>query len=909
MLRFNQIALFLVPACLGLIVSLWYQLKVFDTRILFVFDSAHYLLTSSQLLPILQSFFQGNFAGLAALRSPDFASNIMVDGPVVPLLGALSFLLSGQQAAATSWLVIASVISAVNAFSAGALAILSSRLFSSKLFCLAIGIFFAFSPATIISSGRFLTEPIATFLLLSLCFICLLIVSQPSGKIGLRCAFIAGLIAATGFLNKAALAPAWLGLLLLSFYCRKRANQAIGGSLWASLCGVVIVLSSWGAFSLASSGHYTFMPQRMPAFNLATGNNIEIDGRATMPAAASTEHYANSGSSLSVLFGAWTDHPGQLANLYLRKIPRVMGFVWNDFKQVVFGLDTAAQNFIYCMVLILAVIGFLLMLCELASKSGLMTASRQYLLLSTAALIAIHTLFYLPFEAIVRYASPVQPFILLAGAYGLAFLASHGWLRTLVIGPSILGLVFILKLDVNSPGLLALPLGDALALLACLRALALCSVYGYLFWLIGAAKSACRPSSGLITLLTFLFVSLIVAPVLASTLFQDDQRECRLELEPAQRLVREVIVPASVSAGSKSAFYAFYIDCDVRGRDARFVFNGHPLASKAISVNKIDSSHYFLYDIMRMYASVFDIPTEQMRQWRVVEIPAKLFEGVAAKKLQLAVVAGPAGLTVYGDRLSKYERQIRLPDRGFFCANRSSNDGSSLENRILAPTLTAVDASANELLDKEQRSLFLPLCQPRVYLLKAVAEPEYSTAMPITQFFRTKLSAKQFDKVLAASGSIASGSEEVLKIDRYTLKLANSMGATTRLPKEFAQSKQAEICLEGKICSVGRADKAGVFLVLNGSKLQPVPRTLAASPPFITCQKDWTKFEIRDQVFLPTYLNEQAAVTVSLFPGRWEQFSQYGADRTVGSFLVKDLILSVRSLPNNDLTKCKIVIY
>ncbi len=906
MLRFNQIALFLVPACLGLIVSLWYQLKVFDTRILFVFDSAHYLLTSSQLLPILQSFCQGNFAALAALRSPDFVSNIMLDGPVLPLLGALSFFLSGQQAAATSWLVLASVLSAINGFSAGALAILSSRLFSSKFFCLAIGLFFALSPATIISSGRFLTEPISTFLLLLLCLTCLHLVSLQPSRASFLWAFAAGLLAATGFLTKAALAPGWFGLLLLGFYCRKRTNQAVTTSILASVCGAFVVLSAWGVFSLVSSGQLTLMPQRMPAFNLATGNNIEIDGRATMPVAASTERYVDKGSSLAVLLGAWSEHPSQLANLYLRKIPRVMGFVWNDFKQVVF-LDLSAQNFIHGVVLSLAAIGLFLMIIELAASSGEISASRQYLLLSTIALIAIHTLFYLPFEAIVRYASPVQPFIVLAGAYGLISLCTFG-LRARFMGLLILGLVFILKFDVNYAGLLSMPLGDALALLAGLRVLALCSVYGYLLWLVEGAKSACRPRPGLIALLTFLFVFLIVAPVLATTLFQDDQRECRLELKPAQRLVRDLIVPASASASSSADYYALYIDCDARGLDAQFLFNGVPLSSKPVSVNKIDSSHYFLFDIMRMYASVFDIPTEQMRQWRVVEIPAKLLAGAAGKKLQLAVVAGATGLTIYGDRLSKDERQIRLPDRGFFCANRFSNDGAALESRILAPALTAVDPSAAQILDSEQRSLFLPLCQPRVYLLKALAGPEYST-VPDAQSCRLQLATKQFDRVLAASGSLASGSDDVLKIDRYTFQLAHSMGATIGLPDEFAQSKQAEICLEGQICSVGRANKAGVFLVVHGSKLQSAPRTLAASPPFIACQKGWTKFEIRDHVFLPKYLNDQAAVTVSLFPGRWEQFSQYGADRTVGSFLVKDLVLSVKSLPNADLAKRKIEIY
>ncbi len=894
-------------------VSLWYQLKYFDTRILFVFDSAHYLLTASQLFPVLQKLTCCDFAAVFdAIKAPDFSSNIMLDGPIVPLLGALAFFVTGQPPAATSWLVMAVVLSLTNGFSAGTLAVLSNRLFPSKLFCLAIGVSFVISPATIVSSGRFLTEPIATFLLVVLCLICLHGVTTQSRVIRLFCAAAAGILAAVGFLTKVALAPGWCALVVIGLFCQKRSKSSIVRELLATLCGGVLVMLCWLVFTLASTGHFNLMPQRMPAYNLAFGNNIRLDGRATMPVSVSTLRYIEKGSSVSILLSVWSEHPAELANLYLRKIPRVMGYVWNDFKQVVFGLGINGQNYIHGAVLTLAAIGLFFMIVELTSSSESIDFGRQFLLLVTVVLMVIHLVIYLPFEAIARYAAPVQPFLLLAAAFGSVRVWTFGQKQALAVVPLIVLLLLLLKLDPSSTLLIQLPLGYALALLAFLRLLLVCSLFGYLIWLTFCRANSFGSHPRVVGILASLFLVFVVSPVIATTLFQDDQRECKLELNAGERLFRDILAPENSSqpkGETKSDFYSFYIDCDSRCSDSQFFVNGVKVDNNALSVNKIDSSRYFLFNIMRMNASVSDIPTEQMRQWRVVEIPAELLHLEQGQKNQLMVVAGSTGLTVYADRLNKNEKSIRLPDRSFFCASRFSNDATSLESRIISSDSTAIREHDTKFVNSGGLSLPLSVRQPRLYLLRAQMAQQAFDRAGERQCFRVKFTDKQFDRVLGASGALASGAGDVLKIDRYTLKLAHSMGATISLPQEFAHSRQAEICLNGKICSTGRANKAGVFITLHGGKPESVPQILAASPPFVLCKKDWTDFEICDNVFLPKYIDDKVLVTVSVFPGRWEQFSQYGPDRSVGSFLVKDLILSVKSLPSTDLANSRIEIF
>jgi hypothetical protein len=912
----KKVALFVVPAVLCFVVALVYQLRVFNTRIVLIFDSAHYLLTASQIAAIFRAFLAGHSKeALVLAHSPDFISNVMIDGPVLPAFGALTFLLTGQPAAATSWPVVVGALALLAAITAGCVGLVTRTLTKSYAFAYGAAILYALYPSTIVSAGRFLTEPLATLNLILLAMASAqLLISKKRTTLVLSGVAI-GVLVALGFLTKTALLPAWFFLPVTAIIMRYRHSLSRDASsllrpALAIATGAAIVLGVWLSFTKFATGNFELMPQRMPAFNLATGNNPETDGRATMPAHPLTLHYGDMGKSTQIIGSAWADHGGELANLYMRKIPRVMGFVWNDFKQVVLGINVDVQNGLHGVVLALSLIGLFWFLIALSGTVNLeegggsnlaeFSCERRYWMLAIGGLIVIHTLLYLPFESIVRYGAPVAPFVIIAAAAGSCWIYSQKGMHKAVAIALILLCVAAVKVSPSSGFLLQLPFSAALGLLAGVRAALLLSLLLFVLYLgskdLLLSKSTVARKRLVAALAAAMFSCFVLAPVVVTTLHADSQREYAVNLAPGTALTRSIDLPAASAPDGASEFLA-YIDCDTRFEDAIVRVNGMPVQGRLTAANKLDSQLYFLFTIMRMYASIFDMPTDYLRQWRVVPVPSHLIKPGQSNTLE--IVAGLRGLTVFGDRFNDGEKTIRLLDRKFYSANRFCNDGTEFETRVLDRQPVTIGTDVQAL--KTGR-------QPRLYMLEA--RPVQATANKIGDgaiLFDADLPLKSFDPVLSLAEA-----GKALKIDRYTLQLARSTSMGTALPQSLSNEEQVEISLRGKITSRGRADKAGVFATLHGSKASTPFMILSASPPFVKAGPEWRDFSIDDRIFLRDFTagQDRLMLSVGLFPGRWEQFSQYGIDHNVGSFLVKDLHLTVRRLPLNlDLAGCKLRLY
>lgn len=920
----KKVALFLVPALLCFVVAIVYQLRIFNTRIVLIFDSAHYLLTASQITAIARAWLNGHAGEAVAMaHAPDFISNVMIDGPILPGFGALTFLLTGQPAAATSWPVIIAALSLLAALTAGCVGLVTRTLTKSYAFAYGAAILYALYPSTLVSAGRFLTEPLATLNLILLAMASAqLLIAKKRSTVALSAVAI-GFLVALGFLTKTALLPAWFFLPVIALVMRfsdslSRDAMSRLRPLAAICLGAALVLGAWLSFTKFATGKFELMPQRMPAFNLATGNNPATDGRATMPAHPQTLRYGDMSSSTKIVGAAWSEHGSELAHLYMRKIPRVMGFVWNDFKQVVLGINVDVQNCLHGFVLSFAMIGlvwFFVRLCERGAVTEREVSSeRRYWMLAIGGLIVIHTLLYLPFESIVRYGAPVAPFIIIAAAGGMSWIWSQPIRKGVAVCALIVAVVAAVKVGPSADLLLGMPFGVTLLLLALVRATllcALCAVIAYIAMVDKAiAQRPVKSQALIIVLLVLSFAAFLLAPVVVTSMHADSQREYGAQLKPGAAIGREINLPNTKS--NAATRYLAYVDCDNRFEDATVRLNGVPVNERLMAANKIDSERYFLFTIMRMYASIFDMPTDYLRQWRVVELPAALVK-VGANKLE--VVAGARGLTVFGDRFDSSERSIHLPDRKYYSANRFCNDGREFEMRILDSEATPVGTNSESRKNGLQPRLYLMTADARVsadarpmsvpkesHLLATALQPASADIL-----FDGDLPLSSFDPVL----SLETGGK-ALKIDRYTLQLARSTSSSLALPETLSGAEQIEILLRGKITSRGRADKAGVFATLHGSKASTPFMILSASPPFVKASAQWQDFSIEDRIFLKdfTAAHDKLALSVGLFPGRWEQFSQYGVDRNVGSFLIKDLHLTVRRLPASfDLAKCQVRIY
>ncbi len=73
----TKLALFLIPFFVTLALTLWQHLRVFDTKILFIFDSGHYLYTASQVVTALTLLCTGRVSeGIAFVHTQEFVSSI-----------------------------------------------------------------------------------------------------------------------------------------------------------------------------------------------------------------------------------------------------------------------------------------------------------------------------------------------------------------------------------------------------------------------------------------------------------------------------------------------------------------------------------------------------------------------------------------------------------------------------------------------------------------------------------------------------------------------------------------------------------------------------------------------------------------------------------------------------------------
>ena len=896
----SRSAFVLVPVLLCLALSLWYQLRVFDTHIVFIFDSAHYFLASSQVLSVFHAFLAGDLTTVwGFITEHSFVANLMLDGPVLPILGALALLFTKHAAFASSWPVVVALLTVLNACSTGAVAFIAKSVVGSKKLAAVAACLFAIYPTTITSSGRFLTEPVATFFLLLLLVSSSVIVSSRRSTLSTVVASLcAGAACALGFLLKPALLPAWFICLFVALFYRCRARASLLVPLVAAAVAIVVILGSWLAYTKVATGKFYLMPQRQPASNVAQGHELETDGRGAMGYDSPTDKVGENDDSRAIFLKAWVDHPQQISNLYLRKMARTLGFAWNDFKQKVFGLDIEQQDFLHGVVLSFGVIGLVVMLLDLAAES-VCFSSRQYFLLIVPALIMVHATLYIPFESTVRYGAPALPLIVVAAVFAWQWLFGLGSKAIVLTMTLILLTVFAFKVGVNIDLLQQMPLGKAVLWLATLRIAALLLLSTNFFLLLlhspaFLALGAARRNLAL-CIISFAFIVYILLPVSATTLFRENQRECRIELSSGAQLSREVFLPAAL-ANTGNSRYLIYVDCDSRFASASFTLNDVVLEGKLISANKVDSACYFVFNIMRMYASIFDLPVDHLRQWRVLEVPASLLRFGGSNSLR--VKAGPDGLTVFADRFDSREQSIRLPNKALFSASRMCNEGLELDGRVLEKGSTRLWPVCANLIDSAAQLRPLLYRQPRFYLLQTVSTSAApgTDIEPAIEPSNIRLALEGFDPVL-----LAAGEGRALKIDRYTMQLAKTTSITAALPQQFRAAGQVQISLKGMVRSIGRSNKIGVFLTLHGAKPSSPFMILPGSPPFVEAGSQFSQFEISDRIFLSAAPDGKPLISVGFFPGRWEQFSQYGVDRSVGSFLVKDLVLSISKASNIDL--------
>lgn len=908
---FRSSLFWLVPLLFAFVVSAWFHLRVCENKTVFLFDSAGYLVNAGDCAQIIVDSFSGRLDQAWRLASSkEFVERMIIDGPTIPLFGALVFILSGKAAVATNWATMVLWLSLLNGICAAGVSLLTRRQTDSSMCGLGAGILFGLYPGTIIAAGRFFTEPLTAALLMVLVLLgCYLI--NCSGRLMLLFgALLIGVIAGLGVLLKTALLPAWCLVAIAPIILKRGSSRSsVIAGLLVVMTGGCLVVGSWATYTKAASGTLYLIPQRVPLLNIAVGHDLETDGWMSGIGNFRGGHLASSKTSAEVLVTSWRLSPAKIGDLYLRKMSRTMGFVWNDFKQPVLFLDVDRQNWLHAFLIAFASVGVLFSIRSLSQALGVkpIAGVSVYSNLTCLIIVFTHAVIYLPFEANSRYGYPCVPFLFCLAAVALRETckskASCGLVLSLIVAS-----ILAVKIDLVAIFASYLSFSTALILTEVMRVAILTLTIAVLLRAIKPGLSQVQSGNSRVST-TILFagallsVIFIVLPVAHTTAFIVDRRSIEIALSPGQSLTRTLILPGHTQTPDLAQYFLL-VDCNEKFSQAQCKVNGVSLTGRLISVNKLDSSVYGSFNVLRMIAQSMDLSADQIRQWRIIPIPQGALRLGQNNDLQIS--SGQAGLTLLADRLLPGETSVRLPGRKSMSLSKAYNLDArdAIESRIIDQKATPVNGSTALVAYADGRPAEkLVDIQPRLFVLKV--EPKIAISQAGSFVEKTVVIApEQFDPVMYKGNSPG-----LIRNNRYTLTQALSTGVVVDFPPEIAAKGIIELSISGEILSTGRENKAGILLAINSSKTNSAPMFLSSTPPYVTAKKDWSKFEIVDQLNLDAYKCRLDKLSLVLFPGRAEQIMQYGIDRTVGSFYLRNLKVTFRQLSLPDLADCRETIF
>ncbi|MBY0357207.1 MAG: hypothetical protein K2W82_04330 [Candidatus Obscuribacterales bacterium] len=651
----------------GVVIGLAYNLGFRSQNVTFVFDSAHYLHSANSLVQYLSALSRST---TTAAQINELASYILVDGPILPGLGACVIFLLGE-----SWQSFVFLQCLFHGLSALLVFLLCQRLCKSDYWALAAGIAFASYFSAIIAAGRFLTETVTTTVLLGLAY--LLVCGKEESKrtafflpASVACGFVSGVL----LLTKAALMP----IAFLSWLVVAGASGSFNRALRLlsnGLVGLLLPLILWLSASYLMFDHASLFPERSASLNIAAGLDIESAGWSAMPLPSFfTLNYSE--KPAFIFYGAYANHQGELAALLWRKVARLFCFPWNDFRQEIFGLDIQLQIFLQRLLLGLSLSGAYLYLV----RASLKEADQADVAYLSILFIAGHLIF-VPFEAMPRYAYPAVPFMFVLGAAFLLFLQQKGIKSFVLYTVGLLTLLVIWQL----------PLAPYLILAQGMRLILLFLFMVILCYLVGGVEKQTR----FVAYILAVMISLTIGTgVILSTVYGPERSEWQAKIEGQTVLARKFGLAEKDL--NQVVWTAILIDGDKNVGDLEFILNGKVLADKPASIWTFPNSYRYqqtLLHTLRTEAQAENVSLDDFRQWRLLPISSSFL--LPGKENEIMVKnPGQRTVTLYGDY--NEGNRLRLPSLSAVSIPRRQNDFNGHDGRLDEPIRYSI---------KESRSL------------------------------------------------------------------------------------------------------------------------------------------------------------------------------------------------------------
>ncbi|MBP9093909.1 hypothetical protein KBI23_23005 [bacterium] len=703
-----------------------------------VFDSGHYMGT----VQLLCQAIQANAAGLQFAESQKLNAFLLLDGPLLPLVGTLVFTLLGKIPQVSDWRTFIYIEIFFQAIATASLTSLAFNLSASKhakYVALATGLAWALYPPAILSTNSFLGEQPATALVLfAMCLMARTIKLKATANSALQSnilALVSGLVIALVFMSKPALVVS-LGLLVLLWLAvllgpvslpanNQQADHKIQSKviLLLSVCiGATIALKPWLLFTHSTTGSWRASAYRVPIYNITRGMSFDSEGWGTVPLDPTMQGYSEDTNALDCMVSIVKEKPWQSVNLALRKPERLWLLSWNDFHHKCLGIGLGLQIFIHQLIIILAVIGLILMPLSLPK---LKDQAARFVAVAAPLVILGHAA-YIPFETCSRYGFSAMPMLFLLCAIAIRTLV-HYWKRK----PS--SRLLLLGLLLSSIATIVIARADLLSLLQCLMlptalvALLEYTIKGAMMILVLVlARRLCRfdqaqnrpllkfSSQGLAV---FLSANLIVI-FMAHYFYEREERTWKCRLEAGESISRSV----KYLANSKANWNLLLVDCEaapdkgkpghsasIDGADllasSTISINGNQLTERSFDPTSLIETWAKLGHMQLDFASIFGKAPSALRQWRAFYIPPGYLDSGKVNTINLE--AGKA-LTVFGDSNQINEQAAFIPAIDYVSAAKFLYEQESPDGRIITPYFQAKQSQclppSKELLERNDLS-------------------------------------------------------------------------------------------------------------------------------------------------------------------------------------------------------------
>jgi hypothetical protein len=694
-----ELKISLISGLAALLASLLQNLWLAPSGTTLVFDSGHYLGTTQLLCHyFISSLHLSNplVTGFSPAEAKKLADYLLLDGPLVPLTGAIFFAAHNTVPQAGHAHVFIIIESFFHALAAAMLASLIYKTCRQKFIALAGGLGWAFYPAALLGCDSYLGEVPATALTLLFMRLLAAVVQTYNDDSGEKHKsstnviinlFLAASTAAVVFMSKPALVFALLATTLLAwlYCCSKRQSPSTAAWLLAFTAGGLIMLAPWLAFTKSTTGKWHLSAYRIPVYNIARGSSYDAEGWGTVPLDPTMQSFGENQSALACLLTIWRDKPLQSINLALRKPERMWLQPWNDYHHKCFGAPSSLQIIAQQLLLALAAAGLIMLPLALPK----LNSTGQMIAISAPLMVLAHCA-YVPFESSSRYGFSAAPMFFLLAAVAIFHCRQSGRLLSLIL---FFALVFVLillnRLDwfsfihtyISNAGWAAFAdLGLRAALIIALIYLA------RLLAVNNVRRVALVAGSNIFSLSLALAVAAIA---FAHLTYEREQRTWRCKLTPGQSIERAVEYRPRAS---EDETVMLVVECDWSNSELtdNLEINGKALTGPLFDPAALIKCWSKLDAMQNEFASLFLRSPGSLRQYKAVMLPK---DALKDGNNVITIKSREKPVTIYGYTNRIDGQPPFLPAFDYLSAGKLLNEQENTDGRVVTATFVAAPST------------------------------------------------------------------------------------------------------------------------------------------------------------------------------------------------------------------------